>query len=210
MSSVDEVIPGWLLAHEGQRYILVMAQNSSFTLVYATVEEATLFAGSGIFTHSVLVEHQDLPLVERIRLTNELLLKPNLLSEWIMYILRWSFNMEGVRFNTAKEMVNGPTYDYVTRLRGVHRRDMIMELGSHRHTQAERILALLIGSGVGYCLAQAIYPTALIALVNSNRTLGEMYAMDLSIRFPSSVLGEDSGSSNVLEFAVPDIIDAPN
>ncbi|KAF9457284.1 hypothetical protein BDZ94DRAFT_1301999 [Collybia nuda] len=38
----------------------------------------------------------------------------------------------------------------------VHRKDMVTGLGNHRPTQSERVLALLVESGVAFCIPQAL------------------------------------------------------
>ncbi|KAF9469479.1 hypothetical protein BDZ94DRAFT_1303192 [Collybia nuda] len=96
----------------------------------------------------------------------------------------------------------------------VHRK-MVAELRNNRQTQSERVLVLLVESGVVYCVLQAInfslgfipqgdnlgtarsilltvfttgyygfsamYPTVVVALVNSNKTLDQMYLMKDSL-----------------------------
>ncbi|KAF9469470.1 hypothetical protein BDZ94DRAFT_1316655 [Collybia nuda] len=97
----------------------------------------------------------------------------------------------------------------------IHRKDMIVGLRNHRPTQGERVLAMLVESGVVFCLPQAIYfilgifpafekagsgglyaqlvfeaiyfgfaamyPTVVIALVNSHQTFDHMYLSDTSL-----------------------------
>ncbi|KAF9469474.1 hypothetical protein BDZ94DRAFT_1231146 [Collybia nuda] len=91
----------------------------------------------------------------------------------------------------------------------IHRRDMVENLGKHRQTQAEGILYLVVESGVVYAVSfvlgfvpsndgtprsyatdafqmaylefYAIYPTAVIALVNDRRTFDCMTQTNITL-----------------------------
>ncbi|KAF9469467.1 hypothetical protein BDZ94DRAFT_1242489 [Collybia nuda] len=110
----------------------------------------------------------------------------------------------------------------------IHSRAMVVGLGKHRSTQAERILVLLVESGVvcglfqilcfgaglglqnrpkgtlGYSTAQliqtlysgftAMYPTIVIVLVNSHRSIDTMYSVDSSLQ---------TDRLTTLQFAIP-------
>ncbi|KAF9462222.1 hypothetical protein BDZ94DRAFT_1309867 [Collybia nuda] len=143
-------------------------------------------------------------------------------------------NMAGVILSVATNVVATCTFAFIY---WVHRKDMIQGLGKHQPNQGERVLALLVDSGVIYGLSQIayfivafipdpqtgdslsakhyikwtfqflffglsqIYPTAVMAIVNSHRTLGDMYLMDASLRVSSN--GVDLNTTPVLEFSVP-------
>ncbi|KAF9462216.1 hypothetical protein BDZ94DRAFT_1237052 [Collybia nuda] len=167
-------------------------------------------------------------------------------SEGLVSFLPDNFAEAGFSLSIATNVVATGMFGYIF---WIHRRDMVAGLGSHQPTQAERILALLLESGVIFCLVQvlylilqlsysltalevvfftirslpteistacayaqvingslfygisAIYPTAVISLVNNNRTLNEMYSMDGSPKQSNN--GEKSHTTTLLQFAVP-------
>ncbi|KAF9469482.1 hypothetical protein BDZ94DRAFT_1327742 [Collybia nuda] len=123
----------------------------------------------------------------------------------------------------------------------LHRRDMAAGLGNHQLTQAERVLALLVESGIAFCILQvgnfiyvffmdsfpsdtpgsyigmifhasyfglsAMYPTVVIVLVNTHRTLDTMRSLDASLRISG---GAERSQIATLHFASPERTDSPS
>ncbi|KAF9467074.1 hypothetical protein BDZ94DRAFT_1305576 [Collybia nuda] len=311
-TSQDDPVSNFLF-HLGLSFIHSLIEVSTFTLFYGGFElpeqktnklgsvldvldkQHIIFTGHSPGGHAACIlwdthafsPHwiQNIPVLDRDVLINQLLFKPNVVAIWLLYtqiiisdgVIIWrvvtlmqhrklaiaslsllmlgstdvtsttkSSNMalkvakngaleySGLGLSLATNTVATATFGYVY---WVHKRDMIIGLGRHQPTQAERALVLLVESGVGYCLVQAvffiagffgslvgpknsnaityahlvllplfdglsaIYPTAVIALVNSHRTLGHMHSVDSPLPLASSTL--DSNVTASLEFAVP-------